>query len=274
MNAPNRRTRLLLAALWLSPLCALGQQTAQQQPPGQPAEVQQPAAAAPARLERFAFGFRLRTVPFERLSVMREATSMQTTFQGGTAYDFNATTTSKSPVVGGGLELEFRLAPRWRLTADLLFHRLRYDSSAATFWGRDDPATGNDERTQSSVTEQSKGRLWDFPVMLHRRGLRASGPLSHVWFGAGVAARTVSDVRTRAQIKSPDGSERVDYHSVTPSRRNLAGVVVSFGLRIVDDFNIKITPEVRFTRWSGATFAAGTTRSPRNQLEFGIGFTR
>jgi len=274
MRKSSGGIRFVLATSLLAVLALHGQQPGEEAPVTEPPEPQEPAPVATGRLERLAFGFRMRTLPFERLSVMREASAMETTFLGGTAYDFNAGTASKSPLLGGGIELEFRLAPRWRVTADLMFHRLRYESSTATFWGRDDPATGQDERTQSSVSEQTKGRLWDLPVIVHRRGLRASGPLSYVWFGAGVAARSVSAVRTRAQIKTPDGKETVDYRSITPSRRNLAGVVISVGLRFIDDFNIKVTPEIRFTRWSGQTFSAGTTRSPRSQIEFGVGFTR
>lgn len=244
-----------------------------QEPPDQEPEPA-PESATQARLERFAFGLRLRTLPFERLSVMREGIAMQTTFAGATAYDFNASTTSKSAVVGGGLAVELRLARRLRLTGELLFHRLRYNSTTATYWGKDDPATGNDDRTQSSVSEQTKGRLWDVPLLVHYRGLRASGPLSYVWVGAGVAGRTVSAIRTKAEIKRPDGSSTVEYTAATPSRRTLAGVVVAVGLRFVDDLNIKVTPEIRFTRWSGATFSSFTTRSPRNQLEFGVSFVR
>lgn len=260
-----------MAALWLG-AAAWAQQPAGEPPPQEPEPAGQ--TAAPASLERFSFGLRLRTLPFERLSVMREGLAMQTTFAGTTAYDFNASTTSKSAVLGGGLAVELRLARRLRLTTELLFHRLRYDSSTATYWGRDDPATGNDERTQSSVNEQTKGRLWDVPVLVHYRGLRSSGPLSHVWVGAGIAGRSVSAIRTRAEIRNPDGSSRVDYIATTPSRRTLAGVVLAVGLRFVDDLNIKVTPEVRFTRWSGASFSSFTTRSPKSQLEFGVSFVR
>jgi hypothetical protein len=46
------------------------------------------------------------------------------------------------------------------------------------------------------------------------------------------------------------------------------------GFRFVDEFNIKVTPEVRYTRWNGETFNSSSTHSPRNQLEVGIAFTR
>jgi hypothetical protein len=49
--------------------------------------------------------------------------------------------------------------------------------------------------------------------------------------------------------------------------------VAGMGLRLVDDFNIKLSPELRYTRWMGATFDSESTRSRRNQLEVGIALT-
>jgi len=37
---------------------------------------------------------------------------------------------------------------------------------------------------------------------------------------------------------------------------------------------VKVAPEVRFTRWNGMTFAQDSTRSPRNQFELSLTFTR
>jgi hypothetical protein len=54
----------------------------------------------------------------------------------------------------------------------------------------------------------------------------------------------------------------------------LVGGTVGVGLRFIDEFNIKVTPEVRYTRWNGMTMNQDSTRSPRNQLEVGIGFSR
>jgi len=244
-------------------------------PPDQAAEQRAgPAPPAPAKLERFAFGFRLRTLPVQPLSVMRDDSLMSTTLADRTAYDVNAGTSSRSPSVGGGPSLELRLTRRVRLTGEALFHRLRYERKFDRYSGTDDPATGNDERSHLSITERTKGRLWDFPVLAHYRGLSSSGALSHVWLAAGVAVRSITDIRTANEIRNPDGSGSSDYLAAQPSRRNLVGAVIGVGLRFIDEFNIKITPEIRYTRWSGATFAAGTTRSPKGQLEISIGFTR
>lgn len=237
----------------------------------QPESGSQPVTAA--RLERFAFGLRLRTLPVASLSVMEDRRVMDTTFIGR-PQDLNASTVSRSPSVGGGAAFELRLARRWRLTTEFLFHRLRYERTLETFSGTDDPATGQDERTTLSIKEQTKGRLWEAPLLVHHRGLRSRGLLAHVWVAGGVAVRSISAIRTTTEIKNPDGSSTKEYFQAQPSRRNLVGAVVGIGFRFIDEFNIKVTPEIRYVRWSGAIFATQTTRSPRDQFEISIGFTR
>jgi len=260
---------LLLPVL---PLCA--QPAAAPQEPSPPAEAEQPAAAPAPKLERFAFGFRIRTLPWQPLSVMTDRRVMDTTFAGRTAYDLNSSTSSLSPSVGGGLAFEFRLARRVRMTAEALFHRVRYERKYDSYSGSDDPATAQDERSSLNITERTKGRLWDLPLLVHYRGLQSSGPLSHLWISGGLALRTISSIRTSSETKNPDGSGSSSFAAVQPSHRNLIGAVIGVGLRFIDEFNIKVTPEIRYTRWSTATFAAETTRSPRGQLEISIGFTR
>ncbi len=250
-------------------VCAVAQPA---DPPPQAPESGQPQAT-PTRKERIAYGFRVRTLPWQSLSVLEDRRLMETTF-AGRPQDLIADTSSKSPSVGGGFALELRLAPRLLLTTELLFHRLRYQRTTETFSGTDDPATGDDERSTLSIKEETKGRLWDAPVLVHYRGIRRSGVLSYLWLAAGVSVRSISTIRTRTEIKQAGETTSVDYSHGQPSRRNLLGAVVGIGFRIVDDFNIKVTPEIRYTRWSGATFATPTTRSPKGQLEISIGFTR
>ena len=247
---------------------------APQTPPAPASSRQEAPPQTPAKPERFAVGFRVRSLPFRSLSVMDNNRIMTTTLVSRTAYDWALNTNSRSPRFGGGPAVEIRLGRRMTATAELIFHRLRYERKTDIYSGTDDPATSNDERSHTNMTENTKARLWDLPLMLHYRGLRSSGILSRLYLAAGVSARTASRVRTANQVTNADGSSSSDAVPTQASRRNLLGPVVGIGFRFIDDFNIKVTPEVRYTRWSGATFASDTTRSPKDQLEFGIGFTR
>lgn len=110
--------------------------------------------------------------------------------------------------------------------------------------------------------------------MLHYAGLRSSGVVSRLWVAGGVVGRKISTIRTNNQITNADGSSTSNRIVTQPARRNLLGAVVGMGFRFIDEFNIKVTPEIRYTRWSGAIFSVDSTRSPKNQFEVGIGFTR
>jgi hypothetical protein len=198
---------------------------------------------------------------------------MSTTTISKTVYDLNYTTTSKSFVLGGGLALETPLNRRTVLSAEVIFNRLRYDGVLDQYWGTDDPTTSNDERSHLNAQESTKARLFDVPVLVHRN-MRASGFLSHVYLSAGATARNVSAVRTTNNITNADGTTANNQIQAQVSKRTLIGGTVGVGLRFVDEFNIKVTPEVRYTRWNAETFSLNSTQSPRNQLEIGIGFSR
>ncbi len=124
-----------------------------------------------------------------------------------------------------------------------------------------------------TATESTKARLFDLPVLLHRN-VRSSGLLSHLYLSGGVTARNVSSVRTVTNITNADATKANNQIQAPVNKRTLIGATVGAGFRFVDEFNIKVTPEVRYTRWNGATFNQDSTQSPRNQLEVGIGFSR
>ena len=58
-----------------------------------------------------------------------------------------------------------------------------------------------------------------------------------------------------------------------PSAKTLGGVVVGSGLRFVDDFGIKVEPELRYPRWFGRTFDEESARTSPNQIEVDVAFT-
>jgi hypothetical protein len=228
------------------------------------------AETPPAKERKQSIGFRVRALPMGSMSVLGDAGAMTTTFTP--VYDWHFQTTSRSPALSVGPALELALGRRATLTAELLFHRLRYDKVTSIYSGADDPNTGNDERARTTVTERTKARLWDIPVMLHY-SLASSGRWSRFYVAGGAALRAVSKIRTTTETVNALAEESSDTITAAPSNRNIFGAVIGVGFRFIDDFNIKSTPEIRFTRWHGRTFDLDTTRSPVNQLEIGIGFT-
>ena len=239
---------------------------------GQPAPA--PAQApAPVRIKRFSFGIRGRDFPLRSMSVMANRTSLATTTGPGPVRDWSFATASHSPFWGVGPAVEYAASQNLTITAEILFDRLHYTKVTTISWGIDDPTTIADERSHMFRSEDTRGYLFDVPVMVHYRGIRSGGPLSRIYLAAGATARTVTRIRSATVTTYPDTSTITTTGLVVPSRRNLVGAVVGIGFRIVDDFNMKTTPEIRYTRWSGSTFGTDSTQSPRNQLEVGLGFT-
>ena len=97
------------------------------------------------------------------------------------------------------------ISARTLFTAEVIFNRLRYDKVTNEYWGTDDPTTSNDERSHYTATENTKARLFDVPLLLHRN-VRATGMLSHLYLSGGVTVRNASSVRTINNITNADGT--------------------------------------------------------------------
>jgi hypothetical protein len=272
---PAARLCLLLA---ISPVLLPAQGAGANPAPAVPAQNPAPAAAATPQLppvdgafERFDFGIRLRAFPSKGLSVMGSKSSMTTTTTP--IYDWNFRTTSHSPAWGGGVAFELHLSRKATFRAEALYNPLNYDKVADIYWGGDDSSTPNDERSHMVRVERTKARLIDVPLMIQYRALGTEGLRSRMFVSFGGAVRNVSTIRTTYETTFADTSKTTSQGRVLPSKRNLIGASVGIGWRFIDDFRIKSTPEIRYTRWGGSTFGSDSTQSPRNQLEFGMGFT-
>ncbi len=204
---------------------------------------------------------------------MESRTTLATTTTAtGPVRDWNFSTTSRSPFWGAGVAFEFAPSDRWNISAEVMFNQLKYGKVTSIAWGTDNATTTTDERTHMFRTEDTRASLFDLPVIFHRN-FRAAGPWSKIYWGVGASVRTVVNVKSTLQTTFPDTSSTSVTQAAPLSKRNLLGAVAGIGFRVIDDFNITWTPEVRYTRWAGSTFATDSTLSPRNQLEVGLGLT-
>ncbi len=274
--AATARLLLLLAAgaIILPAQTSTGQAAAPAQDPAPAAAAPAPVPQTPAaerKFERVDFGIRLRVFPSKDLSAMSNNSLKTTTTTP--LYDWNFVTTSHSNAIGGGVALEIHLSRKTTFRAEALYNRLRYDKVTDIYWGGDDATTNNDERTHMNRVERTKARLLDVPLMVQFRSFGDEGLRSHMYVALGGVVRNVSVIRTTDETTFPDSSKTSAPGRVVPSKRNLLGATIGLGFHFTDDYGIKSTPEIRYTRWGGSTFASDSTQSPRNQLEFGIGFT-
>jgi len=179
-----------------------------------------------------------------------------------TSQSWSFSTSNTYLQVAFGPSLELRLTRKFALAGEFLYHRLNYT----------DTATIMESSNTTTITEQTSARFWDIPLLRYR-GLAESGFRSKIYFAGGGAVRKVSHIQTNNQTTLPDGSTASNNTPTTPSERNLPGAVIGVGLRLVDDFNLKLRPELRFARWMGETFDSESTRTRRDELAVGIALT-
>jgi hypothetical protein len=182
-------------------------------------------------------------------------------------------TSSTSSHFGGGPSIQFAILDRLALSVDVFYRRAGYSAGSQTYAGVDDPDTSEDERDLTTTSEETTADYWDVPILarIYNVSRHKEGP--RVFFGAGIAFRRAINIRSFRQITHPDGLSDTDETPVTPVSNSMAGIVVGGGAQLMDDFGLKVVPEVRFTKWFDRTFSAAPTQSSRNQLEVVLGFT-
>jgi hypothetical protein len=97
--------------------------------------------------------------------------------------------------------------------------------------------------------------------------------LSKTYFAGGMQYRRVGRIRTGTEYSNADGT--TDYTEIAASaqKKNQFGITVGIGMRFIDQVGIRVAPEIRYTRWVGATFQGTSYRSVSNQLEAGFGLS-
>jgi Outer membrane protein beta-barrel domain len=185
-------------------------------------------------------------------------------------YNYSATSGSRGLVLTPNVE--YRLRPRLTLGLEFQFHHAQYRQVTEIRSGKKDPTLATDDRPVTTVTETTKASNWELPLLARYYGLSTRGIGAKAYLSGGVVFRHISNIRTGTEYSNADGT--TDYNEVAakPDRTNQMGLVAGIGLRFMDDYRIKITPEVRITHWQGTTFSGPAFRSASNQVSVGIGF--
>lgn len=161
----------------------------------------------------------------------------------GETFNSNATRFILGPTV------ELRLPAGFGLEADALFRRFQYNGSTNLV----------DELVRNTATN-----AWEFPFLVK---YRMAGTFVKPFLDGGVAFDHWSGVReTIAAVGGPT--------SRSGTSGSNAGFVVGAGIELRLPL-VKLSPEVRYTRWGAAniTDLGGALRSNQNQAEFLIGLT-
>jgi outer membrane protein W len=222
---------------------------------------------APA-LHRPLVGFRVEYFPLRFFNI---TTIQTTTTVPAASYTYTAKSNSPKYIVGP--TVEYRFTSHVSLGLELHFHHADYTQTTTLLSGVPPPNSTYDSRTTTTLTQESKINYWELPLLGHYYGLSSQGRLSRVYVTGGVDYRHVGRIRTGNTSAYPDGTS--DYNETAPPANltNQFGAVAGVGMRFLDDYNIKLAPEIRYVRWFGTTLEGPAFRSAGNQIEASIGLS-
>jgi opacity protein-like surface antigen len=121
------------------------------------------------------------------------------------------------------------------------------------------------ERTSVTEVITSSGDHWEFPLLVK---YRFPGVLARPFLDAGVSFNHISGLKRVGNfLQGQDSPEELRKKSAT-------GFVVGAGVEI-SAIVLRVSPEIRYTRWGSANFRDinGLFTSNQNQAEFLVGFT-
>lgn len=211
---------------------------------------------------RFSLGVRLCALPLNYIGVSSNTTGPTST------ESVTQTTTEPNSTFGGGATVEYAVSRRLQIGADLLYHRFNITGENTTV------TTLSDGTIQTTDVNQAvTARYWDLPVLARYTFPSAKIGAGRIFLGGGAVARRATDIRTTTLNTDINSNVTVSYTPLTPEHSTILGVVATAGVRAVDDFGIRVTPEVRYVRWLDDMFAAWPAQQRRNELQVLIGIT-
>ena len=121
--------------------------------------------------------------------------------------------------------------------------------------------------------EDTRVKYVDVPVMV-RWYTRGPYPGKMMFFfEAGGALREEISIKTNRQLTVDTNATTTSSAATTPANTRVTGVSAGMGMRAVDDFGLKLSPQVRYTRWMGKVFKNSPVDNRSDQLEISLSLT-
>lgn len=226
--------------------------------------------ATTSKIRRFTIGVHVIYLPEIQ---MKTGTAEVVTNDTNPVAQYNYTASSTSPKWGPGAVVEYRLTPHWSVGGEIHFHHVDYQLNGEILTGINTSTTGGDNRPITTTSSQSQANFYEFPLVAHYYGFWSHGWKRRIFATGGVELRHVGRIRTGNDFIFPSGVTDYNENPATPSKVNDFGGVVGVGMRFIDEFHIRLTPEARFIRWQSPTLQGPGFTSVVNQLEAGLSLT-
>ena len=176
--------------------------------------------------------------------------------------------------IGYGATAQLSVTERFAVNIGLFVHKVQYQMNSDVFEGTDNPTTLVDERRHTVRNEDTRAKFYDLPVLVRYYGKDRHKPGPRWFLEGGGAVRRVSNIKS--SIDTTIGTAATvccDTAPIKPFKRTAPGAVAGLGFQLIDDFGIRIVPEVRYTRWFDQAFNSFSTGTQRNQIEAMISLT-
>ena len=221
-------------------------------------------------VRRFSFGI---TGSILGMQVMKKDSKTDTTNPTSvTTIDTSFNTAGKSQRIGYGVTGQVAINDHFAVAVSGIIRRIGYtfDTTTTTTTIKGYSITS----TSVSSHEDTRARLYDFPVAVRYYNKNRHDPGPRVFIELGGALRKVNHINTTINNTATDGT--LTCCTTTPARPAnslVRGALAGFGVYLIDPVGIRVIPEIRYTRWLNETFKSDTTRMQRNQVEVLLTFS-
>lgn len=170
--------------------------------------------------------------------------------------------TNNAGWTGGGLTLNARITRSFWVNIGGIYRYAGYDWMYNTT-----------DANLDAFAERSRIRMIDIPALVRYNGKKWN-PSKHTFYELGGTYRDVISRVTTSDQTDFGGTAGIGpgIPSNTAYHRTSYGATVGAGIIAKDDFGIIVSPEVRYTRWMGDTFASNVIGTQKNQLEITLTF--
>jgi opacity protein-like surface antigen len=159
-----------------------------------------------------------------------------------------------------GPQIELRLPAGFGIELDALYTKLNFSSVGGV--------------AGSVVNAVTDADAWEFPLLLKKKfgGANAGVAAARPFVVVGASYRRLSDITQVQEFIT--GNSQTTSSPAELRKKDSTGFVIGGGVEIRALF-LKISPEVRFTRWGTSNFREGVSNlleTNRNQGQFLVGF--
>jgi hypothetical protein len=180
--------------------------------------------------------------------------------------------------IAEGFTFHVHLFKKFSLSADAIHRSVGYNASTGIAGGTITAPTTTTVITNYTY-EITNATFWDFPILVEYQ-------TRHRWYYEGGAAyRRVADIMSwrffrnsvavtttsTASVATTNNDTCCNETPASAAHNGIVGIVAGIGMHVREPLGLKVTPEIRFTRWLENTFSSGAVHSSYNQAEVLIG---